>query len=35
NERLKQKFSNYYKKITKRLFGKESDLIIDEANNYF
>lgn len=35
NERLKQIFSNYYRKITKRLFGKESDLILDEANNYF
>lgn len=35
NERLKQKFSNYYRKITKRLFGKESDLILDKVNKYF
>lgn len=35
NERLKQTFSNYYKQITKRLFGKESDLILDKVNNYF
>lgn len=33
NERLKQTFSNYYKQITKRLFGKESDLIFDQASN--
>lgn len=34
NERLKQTFSNYYRKITKRLFGKESDLILDKVNKY-
>jgi len=35
NKRLKQIFSNYYKKITKKLFGKESDLILDKVNKYF
>lgn len=34
NERLKQTFSHYYKQITKKLFGKESDLIIDKVNKY-
>lgn len=35
NKRLKQTFSRYYKQITKKLFGKESDLILDKVNKYF
>lgn len=33
NENLKRTFSDYYKNITKRLFGKESNLILDKSNN--
>lgn len=33
NENLKRTFSNYYINITKRLFGKESNLILDKSNN--